>query len=133
MYLLDKHNRQKQKKNKTSKKSDPTADGIGNESYTMSNEIAKTLETDLTEFYNISELEASNNKIIITADASKMKDGKITTRRSGDIVEPEVLLDVIQQIVSADLGDDIDKFKLKGPIEAAPGILIISILPATQT
>lgn len=105
------------------------SDGVGNEAYDISNEIAKTLETDLTEYYNIYKVEASNNKITITAKLNKMKDGLLTSKMTGNAIPNETLLNTIQQIIIADLGKEIDKFKLDGPFSVAPGVLVITVVP----
>lgn len=105
------------------------SDGIGNEAYSVSNELANTLETDLTEYYNIDSVKASNNKITIIANVKKMKNNQITSKMTGDPISSETLLDTIQQIIAADLGKDLDKYKLTGPKEVAPGIFIIVVIP----
>jgi hypothetical protein len=104
------------------------SDGVGAEAYKISNKIARTLDTDLTEYYNIEKIQASNNRITITADISKMKNGQVTSKLTGDAISSETLLNTIQQIIIADLGKDVDLFKLDGPKEAAPGVLLITVM-----
>jgi len=104
------------------------SDGIGNEAYDISNKIANTLETDLTSFYNIEKVYASNNKITINAKVKKMNSGLLTSKMTGHPIPHETLLNTIRQIIIADLGDDIDNFKLDGPFEVAPGILVITVV-----
>ncbi len=104
-----------------------TSDGVGAEAYKMSNSIAVTLKTDLLEYYHIASVKASNNRVTITADVAKMKNGQITSKLTGDIVSAEILLDTIQQIIIADIGANIDDFSLVGPKKVANGVFVITI------
>ena len=47
---------------------------------------------------------------------------------TGHEIPHETLLNTIRQIIIADLGKEIDNFKLDGPFEAAPGVLTITVV-----
>ncbi len=106
-----------------------TTDGVGSETYMISNEITKNLDTVLRRYYNISRVSTNKNTITLSSDLSKLVDNKITDRRTTSVVPRETLLSTIQQIITAELGKKINDFNLVGPQEVAPGVFIITIVP----
>ena len=95
-------------------------DGIGSETYQLSNEIAKNLDSVLRRYYNISRVSTSKNTITLTSDLNTLKDNQITDRRSHTIVSSDIMLNTIQQIIAAGLGKKMDAYNLIGPQEIAP-------------
>lgn len=107
-----------------------SSDGIGQEAYMISNEISKNLETTLRRYFNIDRVSTNKNTITLSSNVNKLVDNKITDSRTNTVVPRETLMNTIQQIITAELGKQMDLFNLVGPQEAAPGVFIITIVPA---
>lgn len=120
------------------KVSKEASDGVGNESYTVSNAIVDAVNTSLRSmFYDVIKIYANKNSIFFQFRVAK--DGTVLLTNAKDTstgIPSETVYDVIQQLISAALQSDINKFSLNGPIRTSgngDSKLMITVVPAPAT
>lgn len=127
----------KRKPKAVTQASKEASDGVGNESYTVSNSIVETINTALSSMaYDLVKIYANKNSIFLEFRVAK--DGTVLLKTSKDKstgIPSETLYDVIQQLITAALQKDIDKFSLNGPIRTSgngDSKLMITVVPTPE-
>lgn len=119
---------------KFKKQSTDASNGVGEEAYKISTEIAQKLSTDLVKYYKIRSVTSSNNTVSIVP-ATKNSDGALvfTSNTENPIEVPiEKIVEVVKQMVVAILSTDINKFQLSEPLDTGTGILMFNVVPIAE-
>lgn len=110
------------------------SDGIENESYTFSTDMAVALIKTLKQYYNVYDINVENNLIIIKNNLKKTSSPDvITSRLSGKPVENDSIINTIQMIITSAAEGEIDNFSLEGPISDGNGLLTIMVKYTPKT
>lgn len=97
-----------------------SSDGVGEEAYNISTQLARDLNASLTSKFNVKEVKTDNNAIDITFDSTEVK-----MKHNGMTVDGKIAIAHIQSLVMAALGEDGNDVELKS--EMLPGLLSITV------
>ena len=105
-----------------------SSDGLGNEAADMADKLAALFDTQDIFTVNGSSINSTSaDNTVVLKGAAKAK------TRDGVLADPETILNTLQLLVKAKMGDDFDRFNLGGIDIVGPDlILTVNLKPTTQ-